>query len=279
MNSPWILAWFNLIFTVPFMLAALYLLLYAMSGVTFGEPEGEGGAHGGADADGHAAGDGHAGGGIETDAHAEVHGETAAGGDAKGGSLDAIGHHEPAAPAAEMIHAIKPPFYLRVLRRLGMDGPFCLSVLRYFGVGRVPLSILLMAVFFVWGFLGTALNLLLRDHPRLGADPWQLSIPLALLGTAAATRGLGRVLGQWLPTMESYVHPREALVGRAGEAVLPVDERFGLAVVRNARGTSLQVPCRVAPGAPALARGTRVRLVRYDPSIPAYFVTAARDPA
>ena len=40
MDAGWYLGWWNLVFTLPFLLALLYLILYSMSGLTFGEAGG-----------------------------------------------------------------------------------------------------------------------------------------------------------------------------------------------------------------------------------------------
>ena len=39
MTAQWILGWWNLIFMVPFALALMYLVLYTVSGITFGEAD------------------------------------------------------------------------------------------------------------------------------------------------------------------------------------------------------------------------------------------------
>jgi hypothetical protein len=95
--------------------------------------------------------------------------------------------------------------------------------------------------------------------------PWLVSIPFAFAGSLFLTRGLSVVLGRVMPTTETYVGARAALVGRTGLAVLPIDEQFGLAVVRDRRGNSHQVACRVYPDARPIAKGAAVLLVDYDP--------------
>ena len=40
----WLLSWWNLIFLIPFVFALLYLVLYTMSGITFGEADADGDA-------------------------------------------------------------------------------------------------------------------------------------------------------------------------------------------------------------------------------------------
>jgi hypothetical protein len=272
MSREWALAWYNLIFGLPFAVALLYLFVYAASGLTFGEVEGDAEAEADADTDAGDAAEGH-------DAEAEADPDGDAGAD--DGGLPRFGHADvltdptpDGAPAtAEALAAVRLPWYVRGLRRLGWDGPTARDALRFLGVGRVPLSVLLMALFFAWGFLGVATNVLVRGNRWFGDEPWLLSVPVALLGSVALARGLGRAFGACLPAMETYARGRAALAGRAGEAVLPIDQAFGLAVVRDARGTSHQVSCRVPAGAPPVEKGAAVRLADYCPDGGFYYVS------
>src|SRR5688572_26436424 len=50
MNADWLLGWWNLVFIVPFLLALIYLGVYTVSGITFGEGDAQFGGHD-ADAD------------------------------------------------------------------------------------------------------------------------------------------------------------------------------------------------------------------------------------
>lgn len=129
-----------------------------------------------------------------------------------------------------------------------------------------------MVLFFAWGFLGVATNALLLDVPPLAAAPWLVSLPVAFAGSLAVTRAVGAVVGRWLPTTETYVLARAGLVGRSGEAVLPVDREFGLAVVRDRQGNSHRVACRVYPDGPPLPKGAAVLVVDYDPNQLCYYV-------
>jgi membrane protein implicated in regulation of membrane protease activity len=263
------LAWYNLIFIAPFLAALLYLAVYAASGLTFGDAETE------------AAGEGEVSGDAETDADAEPDCEVEADVD-----VEAYGHLEvgvetaliedmgggTAAHAVSDLDAVavQRPVSRRALRRCGRVLPVGLHVLRFLGVGRAPLSILLMVLGFTWGFLGLAGNLLLQEHPRLALAPWLISVPVALIGSAISTRALSAGLGRWLPSLETSARERCALVGQVGEAVLPIDQQFGLVLVRDARGNAHQVPCRVAEGLPPIPKGASVRLTAYEVSARIY---------
>ena len=65
-----------------------------------------------------------------------------------------------------------------------------------------------------------------------------------------------------MPTEETYARRRNDLLGEVGEAIYAIDERFGMAAVRDDRGNLFQVPCRVEPGRAADRQGEKVLLVR-----------------
>ena len=79
MTIQWLLAWYNVIFIVPFVLALLYVGIYAISGLTFGDTDVDAsGAD--VDADAHVELEGHveAPAQLESDAHFDAHADAAA---------------------------------------------------------------------------------------------------------------------------------------------------------------------------------------------------------
>jgi hypothetical protein len=116
MNAEWLLHWWNLIFLLPFGLALMYLALYTLSGVTFGD----GDLDHSFDADHDLGAD--AGHDLEAD-------------------HDMDADHDPGNDGPASGHA---------------SGP--LAALSWLGVGRVPLSILLMVLLLTWGVVGFVAN-------------------------------------------------------------------------------------------------------------------------
>src|SRR5690349_9527724 len=129
MTLQWTLAWWNLIFILPFGLALLYLILYAASGLTFGE----------------------------TDSEVEIDHDVDAG---------------EASPAR--------------------------AALQWLGVGRVPLSILLMVLLLAWGTSGFLANQILRGSV---AETYLVlaSVPIALAVSLLITRILVRAIQRFVP--------------------------------------------------------------------------------
>src|SRR5690554_5847451 len=125
MTLDFLLAWWNLIFAVPFALGLLYMGLYIATGITFGDGDVDADAEVDADVDG------------DVDADAEADGDA---------DHDAE-HHAP--------------------------GPLA-SAMELLGVGRVPLSLVLMVLVLTWGLIGTIVNRLL--WPVL---PGEWMLPLA----------------------------------------------------------------------------------------------------
>jgi hypothetical protein len=234
-TTQWLLGWWNLVFLVPFSLALLYLGLYVVSGVTFGDAD----ADADVDADAHVDVDADADVDVDADAAADVDADADADADADG---DHDGHHGGAHHGRSS----------------------AMGALAWVGVGRVPLSLVLMVLLLTWGFTGFVANQFLRTRlPRTWMIPL-VSLPLAALGAASSTRLLTRAMSRLMPTEETYARRRSELLGEVGEAIYAIDERFGMAAVRDDRGNLFQVPCRVEPGRPPVAKGSKVLLVSYD---------------
>jgi hypothetical protein len=228
MTGQSLLGWWNLVYIVPFLLALLYLLLYTMSGVTFGEAEADGDCASDADHDVDA-GDVHV--------HADV-GEA-------GHDHDSHVHHH---------HA-----------------PFYTAALSWLGVGKVPLSLLLMVLMLTWGAIGLLVNQLMIPHVAQESMVAFYSLPAALLISLVATRTLVRLMARYAPLNESYAQRRHALLGLTGDAVYSVDDASGVCVVRDAYGTLHQIACRVEFG-PAIDKGTKVKLVGFNVEKSVFYV-------
>jgi len=157
-------------------------------------------------------------------------------------------------------------------------GSVLASAMSLLGVGRVPLSILLMVLMLIWGTIGFFSNMLLWEKYQDEATLLAISIPLAFIGSILGTRLLTAAMVRWLPTHETYVQRRHELLGAIGEAILPIDSTFGMAAVRDVYGDLFHVGCRLHPNQPALEKGTKVKLVAYNGKQKIYYVTQ-HDPA
>lgn len=237
MTLEWITSWWNLVFIVPFLLALLYLGLYTASGITFGEPD--------ADADFDADADGDVGVDADHDADLGAEGDFDA---------DADADHDHDADHA--------------------GGSALGQALTWLGVGRVPVSLLVMVLLMVWGAAGFILNYLAILWPGLpqNAAMAGISLPAAGLLSILATRGVSRLIVRFMPLDAAHVVRRHELLGLVGEAILPIDKQVGLAALRDGDGDLHQIPCRRHGDGPTIDKGTKVKLVAYNGKQKLYYV-------
>jgi membrane protein implicated in regulation of membrane protease activity len=213
MTLEWLLGWWNLIFLAPFAVALLYLFVYTLTGVTFGDMDAD------ADAD------------ADADHDSGHHGE-------------------------------------------GGHGTFSALALTWLGVGRVPLSLALLVLLLVWGAAGFLTNTSLAGRPE-GWQAARVSLPVALVVSVMVTRAVVMLLARFVPMNDTSARPLRSLVGTVGEALYPINETFGMAVVRDANGDLKNVPCRVGDGVPPIEKGAAVRLVAFDAPERLFYVAAA----
>ncbi len=150
------------------------------------------------------------------------------------------------------------------------------DILLFFGVGRVPLSILLMSFSYAFGVTGWVLNTLAAG-PGGDVGPWfAASLGGACAAGMTTMRVVSRAIIRYLPTTDVSGFARRQLVGLRGVAGLPVDEHAGRAQVTDGEGTRHQVRCRVVPGGQPLPKGSKVILVKYVAKDDLYYVAADR---
>jgi hypothetical protein len=218
MLQQW-LEWHHLIFLLPLVAAVLMVLLAGLSDLHFGHAEV--GSLEGADLHG----DVHGEAGLHTDGHLDHDAcmDADAHADSHGHAASANGHHE------------------------GLMG-----VLELFGVGHLPLSLVLQTLAILWGVIGLLL---------IQIVPPGVAIPITTIATLVGARSVAVALGRLLGGSEAA--RRSQFVGKMGEVVLEVTPRFGVVHVRDERGTLYRLNARVE--AEALAPGQKIVVVGYDP--------------
>lgn len=174
------------------------------------------------------------------------------------GALPAEGHdlHAEADVDHDVDHDLGDPFH---------------GALNLIGVGRVPLSLILMSFAFLWGFFGWIGNQLFAAVlPSPAIFVWP-SLLLALIGAGVLTRLLARALGRLMPATESYGADARGLLGRVADVRYPLTEHAGSVQLYDQHGSLHEVPARVLPGEGMIAAGERVVLWRFDEQSGAYF--------
>lgn len=215
-----LLAWWNLIFELPFVAAFVYVLLLATGTVAGG-----GGGEVDQDVDAGPEADSDFDHGIE---HALVDG------------------HEQA--------QISP----------------LSQILGFLGLGKVPLSILLISFSTLWSLFGWTSNQILQRIVPYPAVFVGISVLVAGVSSLMLTRYLAKGLSRLLPSVESYGVDQEDLLGAGGDARYEITETFGEAQVRDKYGNLHQVSCRVAAGEEPIAAGSKVVLLTYKPEEKVY---------
>jgi hypothetical protein len=137
------------------------------------------------------------------------------------------------------------------------------EALSFFGIGRLPLSIILMTFLLVFAIVGWAVNLVLKDVLRSPVLFFPVSLFAAIFCGLSGTKLLAATLGKYVRSVDTAATSRRALEGRIAAAALPVTAAFGQALVRDHHGSLHKVVCRVAEGAETIPKGQTILLVRY----------------
>jgi membrane protein implicated in regulation of membrane protease activity len=127
------------------------------------------------------------------------------------------------------------------------------GLLELFGVGHLPLTLVLQTVAILWGGVGLVL---------VQVAPPAVAIVVTLLVTLVGARAVAAVLARLLSASRAPAR-RAQLVGKLGEVVLEVTPRFGVVHVRDERGMLYRLNARTE--AEPLAPGRKVVVVGYDP--------------
>lgn len=241
-----LLEWQNLVFELPLVAVLLYIVALALGGVGHGDAGGLSGGHdldADADLDADVDADADAGaGGHDVHVHAEVH---------------AGGHVEHADVAHDQGGGVVP------------------ALLSLLGVGRVPLAVVFICFFALFGLLGLVLNGALGSLGLPAILFFWPALAGALVGSGFLTGRVARLVARIMPTSETYVVRREDFGGRVGTALYSVTERSGVAVVADDSGTLHQVACRTREGEPPIPKNTPLLLVSYEARTQSFTVCPA----
>jgi membrane protein implicated in regulation of membrane protease activity len=237
MNAEW-LHWYYLIYLLPAAVAALVLLMTGLSGHHGSHGHaGHGGSH---LHGGHGAG--HGSSGVHRGVHSGTRGPSAA------NHSHARGHHS-------------PPRESGPSRTPGVGH----QLLGFFGVGRVPLTLVIGSLMIGWGWAGMAVTDTLQRSlhwpPALFVGP---ALAAAAAGSLATAKLFGELSVRLLPKDESYAIGREGLLGLTGKVVYPVTETGGRVHLFDQYRTLHVKPARVRPGEPPIENGTEVIVASLD---------------
>lgn len=157
----------------------------------------------------------------------------------------------------------------------GDAGPIsrALSVL---GVGRAPVSVVLVTLCFSWGFFGWASNRILQSLGfSLDWFGW-ISVVVAVVLSILFTGKMSRLLARIMPTTETSIQSASSFVGKRATALYPITENSGAASFVDDNGGQQEVLCRVDPTKGEIPPGSKVVLVRYEEGRQLFFVQLDR---
>jgi len=143
--------------------------------------------------------------------------------------------------------------------------------LSFLGIGKVPLSIIIISFCFLWGFTGFASNTLLKPVLPSILFVWA-SLSIAFVVSLSLTRILANVMAKIMPATETYAVSLEQLVGKWGESITTIDETFGQAHVHDDAGVLHTVQCVIKSGETTILRGSQVILLFFDKTRSVFFV-------
>jgi membrane protein implicated in regulation of membrane protease activity len=152
-----------------------------------------------------------------------------------------------------------------------LDPGWLARAMSFLGIGRVPLSIIMISFCFLWGFSGFASNTLLAPILPSIMFVWA-SVAIAFVVSLSLTRILASVMTRIMPATETYAVSLEQLVGKWGEAVTTIDETFGQAQVHDDAGVLHTVQCVVKSGETTIPRGSQVILLFFNKTRSVFFV-------
>jgi hypothetical protein len=152
------------------------------------------------------------------------------------------------------------------------DGGILAKTLQILGVGRVPLTILIMIGSLVFGGVGIITNTILSSLGLVPALYAPISIAVAFVGGVSLTGSAARLLDRLMPTTETYLVSRHDFVGCTGTLLLPADPTSGYAQVKDPEGNVHNIKCRTVRG--ELPKGAEILIIEYDERTSTYVVDA-----
>jgi len=126
----------------------------------------------------------------------------------------------------------------------GHGETFLSTAMSVLGIGRVPLTILIMLALLIFGGLGVMSNMVLEPLISLPIIYGLVSLGIAFFGMLFLTGQAARLLARIMPTNESYNVTARDFIGVSGRAVTSVSAASqGTAQIRDHEGNVHNVQC------------------------------------
>lgn len=156
------------------------------------------------------------------------------------------------------------------------DGHWIADAFSFLGLGKVPFSIVIMSLLWMWGFSGWASNEIVgKIIPEPFVYAW-ISLGIALFCSVTLTRWIAIGISKVMPGTETHCISEADLVGKFATAKYSITENFGSATLYDEYDHFQEVTCRVEAGEEKISAGTKVVLVQYNAGDRSFFVRPDR---
>jgi membrane protein implicated in regulation of membrane protease activity len=143
-----------------------------------------------------------------------------------------------------------------------------------FGVGQVPLSLLLGIYMFCWGACGMAMNQLFSGMLKYPAIYIWPSLGATFVISFIVTRSMAAIVAKMMPREETFGVSRQELVGLTGKAVYAITAKAGTVDISDKYGTVHREQAKIIAGDAVISAGTKVLVLDYDASDKKFVVKA-----
>ncbi|AKM81917.1 TPA: DUF1449 domain-containing protein [Candidatus Berkelbacteria bacterium] len=146
-----------------------------------------------------------------------------------------------------------------------------LKALTLFGVGKVPISVIVTLVLFLFGMLGLSSNLVFE---KMGLPPvayFWFSLSAAAILSLILTGRLANLVARFMPSLETTKITPYDLVGRAGTAEYTISTNGGRVIVRDSHLNLHVVDARTIEG--QIQSGEEIVVVEYEKEESRYVVS------
>lgn len=146
------------------------------------------------------------------------------------------------------------------------------TILSFLGVGKVPLSLLIICFCITWGVAGYVSNKMFSHALPPALYVW-VSLAIATVTSLVSVRVTSGVLARLIPNFVTDVVAREQLVGSQATVALPIGLSAGTAHLYDEHGGFHEIRCIAAPGE-EISSGMKVSLLNYNQKEHVYVVCA-----
>lgn len=145
------------------------------------------------------------------------------------------------------------------------------------GLGKIPLSIVLISLLILFGFTGFTANVVLANFGLPTITFW-LSLSIALVTSVCITSVLANAIAKIMPKKESYAESPKHFAGKSGFALYQITENSGFVRVKDQYGNTHELPARVFPGESIIPAGSEIALVEHDENLKGFYVVTTAKP-